>query len=118
MKLHWGGKLVTAALVATLALGAAMDANAKRIGGGSRSFGKQSSTVTQRQQTPPTTPAPTQQQAAPTAQPSPAAPAPMPAQQPRRNWGAMLGGLARAWASVTCCPSSAWAPVWRRCCRT
>ncbi|MGD7477260.1 hypothetical protein ACQCQL_19610, partial [Ralstonia pseudosolanacearum] len=37
MKLHWGGKLVTAALVATLALGAAMDANAKRIGGGSRS---------------------------------------------------------------------------------
>lgn len=64
MKLHWGGKLVTAALVATLALGAAMDANAKRIGGGSRSFGKQSSTVTQRQQTPPTTPAPTQQQAA------------------------------------------------------
>ncbi|MCK4150768.1 Tim44 domain-containing protein [Ralstonia pseudosolanacearum] len=94
MKLHWGGKLVTAALVATLALGAAMDANAKRIGGGSRSFGKQSSTVTQRQQTPPTTPAPTQQQAAPNAQPSPAAPAPMPAQQPRRNWGAMLGGLA------------------------
>ncbi|CAH0442398.1 Tim44 domain-containing protein [Ralstonia pseudosolanacearum] len=93
MKLHWSGKLVTAALVATLALGAAMDANAKRIGGGSRSFGKQSSTVTQRQQTPPTTPAPTQQ-AAPTAQPSPAAPAPMPAQQPRRNWGGMLGGLA------------------------
>lgn len=91
MNLHWGGKLVTAALVATLALGAAMDANAKRIGS-SRSIGKQSSTVTQRQQTPPATPAPTQQQAAPAAQPSPAAP--MPAQQPRRNWGAMLGGLA------------------------
>ncbi|WP_197326472.1 Tim44 domain-containing protein [Ralstonia solanacearum] len=93
MKLHWGGKLVTAALVATLALGAAMDASAKRMGS-SRSIGKQSSTVTQRQQTPPTTPAPTQQQAAPSAQPSPPAPAPMPAQQPRRNWGAMLGGLA------------------------
>ncbi len=92
MNLHWGGKLVTGALVATLALGAAMDANAKRMGG-SRSFGKQSSTVTQRQQTPPTTPSPTQQ-AAPSAQPSPAAPAPLPAQQPRRNWGGMLGGLA------------------------
>ncbi|MDE2202224.1 MAG: Tim44 domain-containing protein [Burkholderiaceae bacterium] len=93
MSLHWGGKLMVGALVATLALGAALDANAKRMGS-SRSIGKQSSTVTQRQQTAPaTTPSPTQQ-AAPAAQPSPSAPAPLPAQQPRRNWGGMLGGLA------------------------
>ena len=57
MSLHWGGKLMAGALVATLAFGTALDANAKRMGG-SRSFGKQSSTVTQRQQTPPTTPSP------------------------------------------------------------
>lgn len=82
------------ALVATLAFGTALDANAKRMGG-SRSFGKQSSSVTQRQQTPPaTTPSPTQQ-AAPAAQPSPAAPAPgAAAPKPGRNWGGMLGGLA------------------------
>ncbi|WP_185453469.1 Tim44 domain-containing protein [Ralstonia sp. SET104] len=94
MSLHWGGKLMVGALVATLALGAAVDANAKRMGG-SRSVGKQSSTVTQRQQTPPaTTPSPTQP-AAPTAQPSPAAPgAAAPAAKPGRNWGGMLGGLA------------------------
>lgn len=60
MSLHWGGKLMAGALVATLAFGTALDANAKRMGG-SRSVGKQSSTVTQRQQTPPaTTPSPTQ----------------------------------------------------------
>jgi predicted lipid-binding transport protein (Tim44 family) len=81
------------ALVATLALGTALDANAKRMGS-SRSIGKQSSTVTQRQQTPPATTTSPTQQAAPAAQPSPAAPAPSPAQQPRRNWGGMLGGLA------------------------
>ena len=93
MSLHWGGKLMVGAMVATIALGTAFDADAKRMGG-SRSVGKQSSSVTQRQQTPPTTPSPTQQ-AAPAAQPSPAAPAPgAPAAKPGRNWGGMLGGLA------------------------
>jgi predicted lipid-binding transport protein (Tim44 family) len=62
---------------------------ARRFGGG-KSFGQQSSNVTQRQ----ATPAPAQAPAntvnkAPTS-PAPAAPAPA----PKRPWGAMLGGLA------------------------
>lgn len=82
------------ALVATIALGAAVDANAKRMGG-SRSVGKQSSSVTQSQQSAPTSPTAPTRQAAPAAQPSPAAPAPAaPAAKPGRNWGGMLGGLA------------------------
>lgn len=68
-------------------------ADAKRMGGGS-SFGKQSSNVTQRE----ASRAPTQSPQAPqqnAAQPNRAAtPAPAPAAQPKKPWGAMLGGLA------------------------
>ena len=59
---------------------------ARRLGGG-KSVGQQSSQVTQRQANP--APAAAPQNAAP----APAAPAPVMA-QPRRPWGAMLGGLA------------------------
>lgn len=70
-------------LMLTLALGA-MDAHAKRMGGG-KSMGRQSNAVTQREAAPPqqATPASTRQQAA-------ATPA---AKQPSR-WGGILGGLA------------------------
>ena len=67
---------------------------AKRLGGG-KSFGKQSSNVTQTAPGAPATPAAPAQgmnsaaaKPAPAAAPAPAAPA------PRRPWGAMLGGLA------------------------
>jgi predicted lipid-binding transport protein (Tim44 family) len=67
---------------------------AKRLGGG-KSFGKQSSNVTQSAPGAPATPAAPSQgmnnaaaKPAPAAAPAPAAPA------PRRPWGAMLGGLA------------------------
>lgn len=62
---------------------------ARRFGGG-KSFGQQSSNVTQRPVTPSPTPAPAN--AANKAPTSPAPAAPMPA--PKRPWGAMLGGLA------------------------
>ncbi len=83
-------------LMATLALGAALDANAKRLGG-SRSVGKQSSNVTQqRQATPPQqNTAPAQQQPAQQAAPATAGAAgAAAAAAPKRNWGGMLGGLA------------------------
>lgn len=64
------------------------DADARRLGGGS-SFGKQSSTVTQRQSSSPTTPA--QQNAAPTGQPAPATPMPQPA---GNRWLGPLVGVA------------------------
>ncbi|HAU58411.1 MAG TPA: transporter [Comamonadaceae bacterium] len=68
------------------------DAEAKRMGGG-KSFGQQSSNVTQRNATPPTSPtAPTQNVA--TAPAKPGAPAAAPAAAPKKPWGAMLGGLA------------------------
>lgn len=68
------------------------DAEAKRMGGG-KSFGQQSSNVTQRNATPPTSPtAPTQNAA--TAPAKPGAPAAAPAAAPKKPWGAMLGGLA------------------------
>lgn len=70
-------------MVLTLALGA-MDAHAKRMGGG-KSLGRQSNTVTQREAAPP-------QQAAPTATRQQSAATP-PAKQPSR-WGGILGGLA------------------------
>ncbi|WP_454730906.1 MULTISPECIES: Tim44 domain-containing protein [Cupriavidus] len=92
------GKFMAAVLIGTLALGMALDANAKRLGGGSRSFGKQSSNVTQRQQTPPQQ-APSQtpaqqpgQQAAPAGVAAGAGAAA--AAAPKRNWGGMLGGIA------------------------
>src|SRR5665647_42197 len=70
-------------LVALVVTFASVSAEAARFGGG-RSFGRQSSNVTQRQM------APAQGAVRPTA-PAPTAPA-VPA--PKRPWGAMLGGLA------------------------
>ncbi|WP_137924101.1 Tim44-like domain-containing protein [Cupriavidus sp. 2SB] len=89
------GKFLALALIATVAFGAAMDAEAKRMGG-SRSVGKQSSNVTQqRQATPPqqnTAPGqPAQNAAAPAAAGAAGGAA---AAAPKRNWGGMLGGLA------------------------
>ncbi len=83
-------------LIGTLALGLALDANAKRLGG-SRSIGKQSSGVTQRQQapaqqSPSQTPAQPAQQAAPAGAAAGAGAAA--AAAPKRNWGGMLGGIA------------------------
>jgi len=89
------GKILVGSLIAALALGAVFDANAKRLGG-SRSVGKQSSTVTQRQQTP----AQQQPMQQPAQQPSQAAPATAgaagaaAAAAPKRNWGGILGGIA------------------------
>ncbi|WP_092135889.1 Tim44 domain-containing protein [Cupriavidus sp. YR651] len=92
------GKFLAMSLIATLALGVALDANAKRLGG-SRSVGKQSSSVTQQRQQAPAQNAPAQQQ--PAQQPNQAAPATAgaaaggaAAAAPKRNWGGMLGGLA------------------------
>jgi predicted lipid-binding transport protein (Tim44 family) len=75
-------------LAAALVL-VSVQADAARVGGG-KSFGRQSSNVTQRQSTPPAAPA--QQNATNSAaKPATAAPA---AAAPKRPWGAMLGGLA------------------------
>jgi len=80
-------------LSVALAFGSMSAEAGKRLGGGG-SFGKQSSNVAQRS-TPPATPAgPSQGVNNAAAKPTPAAPAPAPVQQPRRPWGAMLGGLA------------------------
>ena len=84
-------KLLPALFVAVL-MALHPDAEAKRMGGG-KSFGQQSSNVTQRNATPPTSPtAPTQNAA--TAPAKPGAPAAAPAAAPKKPWGAMLGGLA------------------------
>jgi predicted lipid-binding transport protein (Tim44 family) len=80
--------LGTLFLAAALVLGS-VQAEAARMGGG-KSFGRQSSNVTQRQSTPPAAPA---QQNATNAAAKPATPAPA-AAAPKRPWGAMLGGLA------------------------
>ena len=72
--------LVLSAVMLTVSI----QAEAKRLGGG-RSFGKQSGSVTQRESA---RPAGQNAATAPAATPSPAV------QQPRRPWGAMLGGLA------------------------
>lgn len=89
-------KLWSVALVAVLAL-VHLDADARRMGGG-KSFGRQSSNVTQREATPPRAPGtPAQQGAAPN-QAANAAPAAAgagaAAAATRKPWGAMLGGLA------------------------
>jgi predicted lipid-binding transport protein (Tim44 family) len=83
-------KFLSIALSLVLVL-SAVDAEAKRLGG-SRSIGKQSNNVTQREATPPAAPAaPTQNAAAAApAKPAPAAPA----AAPRKPWGGMLAGLA------------------------
>jgi len=92
------GKFLVGSLIAAIALGAALDANAKRMGG-SRSIGKQSSTVTQQRQQAPAQQTPTQQPAQqPAQQAAPAtagaAGAAAAAAKPKRNWAGMLGGLA------------------------
>ena len=72
-------------------MGASFDAEAKRMGG-SKSMGKQSQSVTQKQQAAPAQPA-----QAPAAQPATAAkPAQAPAAQPKKGFGmgGILGGLA------------------------
>jgi predicted lipid-binding transport protein (Tim44 family) len=71
---------------------ASLDAEAKRMGGG-RSFGRQSTTATQRSTTPPPAqPSPTQQAGA---QRAPGTPAPTPAPAPARNrWLGPIAGLA------------------------
>src|SRR5437773_267453 len=72
--------ILSAALVLTLAL-AGPAAEAARLGGG-KSFGRQSSNVTQREAAP----------AGANSAAKPATPAATPA--PKKPWGAMLGGLA------------------------
>ncbi|MGU7775362.1 Tim44 domain-containing protein [Burkholderia sp. MR1-5-21] len=90
----WARRLGTLLMVGLLTAGtfASLDAEAKRMGGG-RSIGRQSSTVTQRQATPPAQQP--MQQAAPSqaqrAQPA----APAPAAQPNRSrWLGPIAGLA------------------------
>ncbi len=75
-------------LMALMLLVVTFEAEARRMGGG-KSFGRQSSNVTQRQATPPATPATPAQNAAAARPGTPAA-----AAAPKRPWGAMLGGLA------------------------
>lgn len=75
-------------LTMSMALFAGQAEAAKRFGGG-KSFGQQSSNVTQRQATPPAT-APTQGATNAAVKP----PAGATAAAPKRPWGSMLGGLA------------------------
>ena len=77
--------IIFSALLAVTLTFSAIDAEAKRLGGGG-SVGKQSSNVTQRST------APANNTAAAPARPG--APAATPAVAPKRPWGAMLGGLA------------------------
>ncbi|MGX6565091.1 Tim44 domain-containing protein [Cupriavidus necator] len=89
------GKFLVGSLITAIALGLMFDANAKRMGG-SRSIGKQSESVTQRQQAPQPT-SPTQQAQQPAQQAAPAtagAAGAAAAAAPKRNWGGILGGIA------------------------
>lgn len=83
-------KLWALGLALVLSLSGINAEAAKRMGGG-KSFGKQSSNVTQREATPAAPAAPAQNLNNTAAKPAPAAPA---AAAPKRPWGAMLGGLA------------------------
>jgi len=83
--------IIWLALFSFVLLGASFDVEARRLGG-SKSMGRQSSTVTQKQQAAPVTPAAAPVAAKP-ATPAPA-PAPMPQPQKKFGWGGMLGGLA------------------------
>lgn len=91
------GKFLVGSLIAAIALGVALDANAKRMGG-SRSIGKQSSTVTQQRQQAPAQQTPSQQPAQqPAQQAAPAtagAAGAAAAAAPKRNWAGILGGIA------------------------
>lgn len=87
MKTKIWSAILSAVLVTVMAL-AGTSAEAKRLGGG-KSFGKQSSNVTQREA------APGGANSATNSAAKPATPAAAPAAQaPKRPWGAMLGGLA------------------------
>ncbi|WP_411877358.1 Tim44 domain-containing protein [Polaromonas sp. YR568] len=86
MKTKIWSAILSAVLVTVMAL-AGTSAEAKRLGGG-KSFGKQSSNVTQREA------APGGANSATNSAAKPATPAAAPAQAPKRPWGAMLGGLA------------------------
>jgi predicted lipid-binding transport protein (Tim44 family) len=96
-------KFLTVLLAAALTLGA-FDADAARRLGGGGSIGRQSSTVTQRQSSPPPA-SPTNAAPRDAATQSAAAPGAQPAAQPRRPWGGILGGLAAglglAWLAHT-----------------
>lgn len=86
-------KLWSVVLVAMLAFAHA-DADARRMGGG-KSFGKQSSNVTQRDSaTPPAAPGAPAQNATAANKPGAAAGAAPAAAAAKKPWGAMLGGLA------------------------
>ncbi|KVN39165.1 hypothetical protein WJ63_32505 [Burkholderia pyrrocinia] len=90
----WARRLGTLLMVGLLTAGtfASLDAEARRVGGG-RSIGRQNSTVTQRQATPPAQ-QPMQQAAPSQAQrANPAAPAPA-AQPNRSRWLGPIAGLA------------------------
>ncbi len=84
-------KFLSVVLVAFLALGS-LDAEARRMGGG-KSFGRQSSNVTQRQAAP-TNPAGAPQNASNAAKPAAGAAAAAAAAKPKMPWAGMLGGLA------------------------
>ncbi|TAH14151.1 MAG: Tim44 domain-containing protein [Curvibacter sp.] len=83
-------KLWALGLALVLSLSGINAEAAKRLGGG-KSFGKQSSNVTQRDAAPAAPAAPAQNATNAAAKPAPGAPA---AAAPKRPWGAMLGGLA------------------------
>nr|WP_315473641.1 Tim44-like domain-containing protein [uncultured Rhodoferax sp.] len=83
-------KLWALGLALVLSLSGINAEAAKRLGGG-KSFGKQSSNVTQRDATPAAPAAPAQNMNNTAAKPAPGAAA---AAAPKRPWGAMLGGLA------------------------
>ena len=83
-------KLWALGLALVLSLSGINAEAAKRLGGG-KSFGKQSSNVTQRDAAPAAPAAPTQNMNNTAAKPAPGAAA---AAAPKRPWGAMLGGLA------------------------
>lgn len=93
------GKFLVGSMIGALALGMVFDAEAKRMGG-SRSFGKQSSNVTQRQQAPAQQNTQqgaqqgTQSAAAPTAGAAGAAGAAAPKRGFMGGMGGILGGLA------------------------
>ncbi len=88
-------KLWSVMLVCALAI-VSIDADAARMGGG-KSFGRQSSNVTQRQATPPAAPtqpgAPAQSANNAAAKPATGTPQTAPA-APKRPWAGMLGGIA------------------------
>ena len=85
---RWAGRAVTFALAGAVCLAMLVpDADARRLGGG-KSFGRQSSTVTQQQPSPPSRNAATQPA------PQQAQPGQPPLQQPRNRWLGPLAGLA------------------------